>query len=109
MKTAKTILIYLATFIAGSLLAIFHEGLFHQLVRQLYSSLTYNQITFQRQKLDLYFTYLEFGISFGLFLIILLALLSRQSRRQVLINLLLTFVFMTSSLLLYCFFDANIK
>ena len=109
MTKAKSILRYLTTLIIGSITAVFLEDHFHRLVRQLYASLTYNQISFRMPKLDLYYTFLSFGISFGLFLLIFLVLLERQTKRQIQINLFLTLIFMICSLILYCYFDGNIK
>ena len=109
MAKFKTILKYIATFLVGATIAIYFEDSFHHIVRQLYSSLTYNKISFRMPKLDLYFTFLEFAYSFGLFLTLLLFLFVGQTKRQKLLNSILTLIFMTITLLLFCYFDANIK
>lgn len=105
----RTFIKYILTFILGSTIGFFSENSFHQLVRHLYCTLTYNKISFQMPKLDLYFTFAQFSASFGFYSIILLYLFGRQKPRQRLINAFLTLVFATSSLLLYCYFDANIE
>lgn len=91
------------------MIGIFSEDSLHQIVRHLYESLTYNKISFDLPKFDLYFFSVPFIISLGTYFIILLYLFGRQTPRQRFINSFLTLIFIVSSFLLHCYFDANIK
>ncbi len=109
MKKLKIGLKYFAVFILGLTIGVFSEDSLHQLVRHLYVRLTYDKISFDLPKFDLYFFSIPFIISLGLYFIVLLFLLGRQTSRQRVINSFLTLIFLISAFLISCYFDANIK
>jgi drug/metabolite transporter (DMT)-like permease len=109
MKKFKTALKYFAAFLLGLILALLSEDSIHKLARQLYASLTYNKISFHLPKLDFYLPSVPFMISLGLYNVVLLYLFARQTSKQRLINTFLTIIFLVSTMVLYCYFDANIK
>ena len=109
MAKTKIFLIYSGLFILGLTTGMVFEDSFHKIVRQLYCTLTYNKLSFGAPKFDILFFTFPFVFLTGLYFSLLFYLLHKQTKMQRLINAVLTLIFLPGSIILFCYFDGNIK
>jgi len=109
MNKLKIILKYFLSFIFGVLIGGFLEDSFHKLIRQLYMTLTNNKISFGYPKFDILFFTFPFIISVGIYFMSLLYFFTRHESKQKVINTFWGLILFTLSIILYTYFDSNIR
>lgn len=105
MNKLKLGLILVSIFILSVFVAFRFEDSYRKIIRNLYTSLSNNKISFFLPKKDFHFPSDVFLISFGLFVTLLYFFINRQTRRQKIINGMLAIFILISSIIFQCYFD----
>jgi hypothetical protein len=109
MTKPKATFILILVFVVTAILSFFFENSFDETIRYLYSSLTYNKISFIQPRKYIHFASNLFVTSFGLYVTILSYLIFTQTTKQKVLNCCLTISLFPITVVLYSYFDSTIK
>lgn len=109
MKILKYLILLVAVFVVSVYSAFFFEDKYERLIRYLFESLTSNNISFAHPGKYFRLASGQFVLTFGFFTIALIFLISRQSKKQIIINLLATTFLLIISTIIFCYLDGSTK
>jgi hypothetical protein len=109
MKILKYGILLVVIFVASVYSAFFFEDKYEKLIRYLFEGLSSNNISFIHSRKYIHFASGQFVLTFGLFTVTLIFLLSRQSKKQIIINLLAATFLLIISTILFCYVDGSAK
>lgn len=108
-KKIRLTLIFSLTFVSSSLVAYFFEGRFRELVRDLYSFLSNDAISFHHPKKNFFFGTWLFGLAFGFFVVVFLLLVQKKSLKQSMIRIVVGLVVFFATMFVAIYLDGTIK
>lgn len=109
MDKLKHGLILVSIFIISVFIAIHFEETYRKIIRSLYTSLSNNKISFLLPKKDFHFPSDRFLISFGLFSVLMFFFIYRQTKKQKIINGILSILILIISTIFQCYFDGVLR
>lgn len=109
MKTIKIVIISLIILYCSAYFAFYFEESYRKLIRYLYELFTQNKISFIHPRKYFHFASGEFVSTFALFILSIIYLLRKHTKKQNIINLFLGILILATSTFIICYVDSFLK